>query len=169
MDTNTQLAPTLPNGSTALAQVSSEQGVTENLLVVFQLASQEYGLFADCVREIIRPRATTRVPNSAPTIEGVINLRGSIIPVFNLRRCLNLEQDDEAGAVHKVVMVVEINDAKAGLLADEVSDVVKITEQDIDQTSMQVEAGSSKQFIEGIVKLPGRLITLLHLETLLES
>lgn len=169
MDTGTQLARTAAKDSTALAKVSADKGAGFDLLVVFQLAGQEYGLFASNVREIIRRKATTRIPNSAPIIEGVINLRGSIIPVFNLRRCLNLHQDEEEEGINQVVMVVEVNNTEAGLLVDQVSDVVKIAENEIDQTASRVESTATKQIIEGTVKLPGRLVTLLRLESLLES
>lgn len=168
MDSGTQLAPTKKEDSTALAHVSDKEGAGFDLLVVFQLGGQEYGLFASNVREIIRRKATTRVPNSSPIIEGVINLRGSIIPVFNLRRCLDLHQDENEEGINQVVMVVEVNDTEAGLLVDQVSDVVKISPDEIDITARQVESGSAKQIIEGTVKLPGRLITLLRLENLLQ-
>lgn len=170
MDTGTQLARTGEKDSKALAKVSAKDGAGFDLLVVFQLAGQEYGLFASNVREIIRRKDTTRVPNSAPIIEGVINLRGSIIPVFNLRRCLNLHPgEEEEEGINQVVMVVEVNDTEAGLLVDQVSDVVKISENEIDQTASRVETTATKQVIEGTVKLPGRLITLLRLESLLEG
>lgn len=140
-----------------------------SLLVIFHLAGQEYGLLADVVREIIRRRATTRVPNAPPCIDGVINLRGRIIPVFNVRRRLGLPDGAGDAGAGQAVMVVECAGNDAGLLVDRVSDVIKISEQDIDSSARQVEAGKAKQFIEGTVKLPGLLVTLLKLEPLLED
>jgi purine-binding chemotaxis protein CheW len=141
-----------------------------SLLVVFQLAGQEYGVLADIVREIIRRRATTRVPHAAPGIDGVINLRGRIIPVFNLRRCLHLPEitatDELAG---QAVMVVERDGDDAGFLVDRVTDVVKITESEVDHSTRRVKSGLKEQYIEGMVKLPGRLVTLLRLDPLLDG
>jgi purine-binding chemotaxis protein CheW len=143
---------------------------TFSLLVVFQLAGQEFGVLADVVREIIRRRATTRVPHAAPAIDGVINLRGRIIPVFNLRRCLHLPEvtaEDELAS--QAVMVVEHEGDDAGFLVDRVTDVVKIAESEIDHSTRRVKSGLKDQFIEGMVKLPGRLVTLLRLDPLLDG
>ncbi len=151
----------------ARAQTEAEQ---YSLLVVFQLAGQEFGLMADVVREIIRTRATTRVPNSPPCISGVINLRGRIIPVFDMRRRLKLPAAaaDDASA-SQAVMIVESEGNDAGLLVDMVSDVLKIAHSAIDTSAHRVEAARKTHFIEGTVKLPGRLVTLLRLEPLLED
>jgi purine-binding chemotaxis protein CheW len=141
-----------------------------NLLVVFNLAGQEFGLLADAVREIIRCRATTRVPHASSYIDGVINLRGRIIPVFSLRRRLGLPPAtaDDAAA-NQAVIVVELDGNDAGLLVDMVSDVVKIAASDVDTSACRVEAAQRTHFLEGTVKLPGRLVTLLRLEPLLED
>jgi purine-binding chemotaxis protein CheW len=141
-----------------------------SLLVVFHLAGQEFGLLADAVREIIRRRATTRVPHASPYIDGVINLRGRIIPVFNLRRRLGLPPAaaDDASA-SQAVIVVEYDGNDAGLLVDKVSDVVKIAGSDVDASACRVEAARQTHFLEGTVKLQGRLVTLLRLEPLLEE
>jgi purine-binding chemotaxis protein CheW len=140
-----------------------------SLLVVFHLAGQEYGLLAGVVREIIRRRATTRVPNAPPCIDGVINLRGRIIPVFNVRRRLALPDGAGDASANQAVIVVECSGNDAGLLVDKVTDVIKISQAAIDSSARQVEAGKVKQYIEGTVKLPGRLVTLLKLEPLLED
>jgi purine-binding chemotaxis protein CheW len=143
---------------------------TYSLLVVFHLAGQEFGLLADAVREIIRRRDTTRVPHASPHIDGVINLRGRIIPVFNLRSRLGLPPataDDKSA--NQAVIVVELDGNDAGLLVDKVSDVVKISSADVDTSACRVEAGRQTQFLEGTVKLQDRLVTLLRLEPLLED
>ncbi len=169
MVAETGLVSAASDQSTAIAHVAEGQTPGYDLLVIFHLADQEYGLFANSVREIIRRKPTTRVPNSADIIEGVINLRGSIIPVFNIRKCLGTELDETDESAHQIVMVVEVSDSEAGLLVDQVSDVVKISENEIDRSSKKVEAGSSRKIIDGTVKLPGRLITLLSLESMLET
>ena len=132
-----------------------EHSETFDLLVVFQLMDQEYGLMASKVREIIRNRPTTRVPNASIYIDGVINLRGQIVPVFNLRRRLGMPEADETDG----------NDA--GLLVDRVTDVTKIESSSIDLTISNIKGLYGKQFVEGTVDLEGRLVTLLKLEQLL--
>ncbi|MCH7471696.1 chemotaxis protein CheW, partial [bacterium] len=109
------------------------------------------------------------VPNSSPYIEGVINLRGRILPVFNVAKKLKLASRDEKRESTQAVMVVEMNGEDAGLLVDRVDDVVKIRESDIDHTARRVQAEANGQFIEGTVVLRGRLITLLRLGSLLEE
>jgi purine-binding chemotaxis protein CheW len=153
----------------ALVPAGTGDQLELDLLVVFHLAGQEYGLLANAVREIIRRRATTRVPNSSQFIEGVINLRGRIIPVFSLRRRLGLPEGADDPSANQAVMVVECDGDDAGLLVDMVSDVVKITAAEVDFSARQVEAGRDRQYIEGTVKLPGRLVTLLKLPPLLED
>lgn len=153
-----------------------------DLLVVFQLAGQCFGLLASNVREIIHIRQTTRVPNTARHVEGVVNLRGRIVPVFSLSRKLDLaiaaqsappvvtEEgliDFEPGAVRRTVMVVEEEGGLAGLLVEQVTDVVKISMADIDLSASAVEKKGSG-FVWGTITLEGdRLVTLLHLEALL--
>ncbi len=154
-------------GSTALAHTSElEQDVFE-LLVVFKLAGQEYGLLAGTVREIIRNRDTTRVPNVAGHVQGVINLRGRIIPVFSLRKRLGQPEIEPELVAAQTIMVVESDGSDAGLLVDAVADVVKITSSDINLSVQKVESGMARHFVHGTVILGQRLVTMLVVEALL--
>jgi len=146
-----------------------EKEASFDLLVVFRLIDQEYGLMASCVREIIRNRNRTRVPNASRFIDGVINLRGRIVPVFNMRRRLGLEEEEVGRRDECTIMVVESEDNDAGLVVDRVADVVKIDDTSIDRTVSQIKGLMGSQFIAGTVDLNGRLVTMLKLEPLLES
>jgi purine-binding chemotaxis protein CheW len=136
-----------------------------DLLVVLRLAGQEYGLMASGVREIIRYRGTTRVPNAPAGVTGVINLRGRIVPLFSLYSRLGLVA--AAADSEQAVMVVEFHGEDAGLLVDSVSDVLKIDETTIDRRASLVESTGGRHFIEGTVNVSGRLVTLLRLEALI--
>ena len=138
-----------------------------DLLVVFRLLGQEYGLMASSVREIIRNTKRTRVPNSSRYIDGVINLRGRIVPVFNMRRRLSLEEQNLRLSDECTIMVVESDGNDAGLVVDRVADVVKIDDASIDTTVSQIKGLVGNQFIAGTVTMDKRLITMLRLEPLL--
>jgi len=168
MSTRTSKALARAATPTALAQ-REVHAESFDLLVVFELADQQYGLFASNVREIIRNRRTTRVPNAEDCILGVINLRGSIIPVFDTRRRLKLPEVTAEQATQLAVMVVESSGHDAGLLVDRVVDVVRIGDAEINRTAQVVEHGKTQRFIEGTVEASGRLVTLLKLEALLEG
>jgi purine-binding chemotaxis protein CheW len=153
------------------ALVKAEEATHESfdLLVAFELAGQEYGMMASVVREIIRKRATTRVPNVAGYIQGVINLRGRIIPVFNLRRRLNLPEAEGDERANNAVMVIECDGNDAGLLVDKVTSVLKVDDKQIDRTVTRMDTSIGKKFIDGTVDVNGKLITLLKAEPMLES
>ncbi|MBN2082981.1 purine-binding chemotaxis protein CheW [bacterium] len=151
----------------ALVHVEDAQHNTFDLLVVFELCGQEYGLMASTVREIIRNRSTTRVPNSNKYIDGVINLRGKIIPIFSMFRRLNLTEPEAEEVKHLTIMVVESEGNEAGLLVTRVTDVVKLAVEDINHTASRIGNQHSSKFIEGTVSLGNRLISLLRLPPLL--
>jgi purine-binding chemotaxis protein CheW len=153
----------------ALAKAAEVTARSYDLLVVFKLAGQEYGLLANNVREIIRHRSMTRVPNAPPCILGVFNLRGRIVPLFSLYQRLGLEALRAAGTTERAVMVVEYEGSDAGLLVDEVSDVMKIGLNAVDRSAMKAESTAGRQYIEGTVVVGERLITLLRLSSLLED
>lgn len=153
----------------ALTTVAAAAVHAFDLLVVFRLAGQEYGLLASHVREIIRHRGMTRVPDAPPCILGVFNLRGRIVPLFSLYRRLGLQAMRAEGSQEQAVMVVEYDGNDAGLLVDEVSDVLKIGLDTIDRRATLAESTTGRQFIEGTVIVGERLITLLKLASLLED
>jgi len=159
----------VPETQQALVPLAQQAAAGYDLLVIFRLAQQEYGLLASSVREIIRERALTRVPNSAPCINGVINLRGRIVPVFNLHRRLGLEEAGKPGAAKRAILIVEHDGNDAGLLVDEVSDVVKISEREVDHSAQLLELTGMKHYLEGTVTIGERLVTLLRLGALLED
>jgi len=140
---------------------NAEQGIQQ--LVTFRLGEEEYGVDILKVHEIDRMMDITEVPNAPPSIEGVINLRGKVIPVINLRKKFNLPPR-ESDARTKIV-VVDIG-TSAGMIVDSVSEVLRIS-SDIVEPPPPMTVGISSDCIRGVGKLKDRLLILLDIEKLL--
>lgn len=133
-------------------------------LVTFSLG-EEYGVPISQVREIVRVSGITSVPNSPSYMEGVINLRGRVLPVLNLRKRLRLPSLDISGRSR--IIVTETADKVIGLLADSVSHVIKVSSQSVEEAPEEVLEVDT-DYITGVGKLGDRLIILLDLERLLK-
>ncbi len=138
----------------------------EEQLVVFDVGKEVYGVDISRVQEIIRMQAITRVPGAPPFVEGVINLRGKIIPVIELHHRFGLASSD-AGTDGRIV-VVETEGHVVGMVVDSVSEVMRISTECIEPPSAIV-AGADTDYMRGIAKLEGRLIILLQLDKVLTS
>jgi purine-binding chemotaxis protein CheW len=132
-------------------------------LVVFALGDEEYGLPITQVQEIIRFSEPRTIPNPHASIRGVINLRGRIIPVCDLKLQLDVHAAARADDDCKIV-IVESAAGSAGLIVDDVNEVMTITEEQIEQ-----EAGSREGYLHGIAKVDERLIVLLDAPGLVEA
>lgn len=133
-------------------------------LVIFRLDNQEYGINIFNVNEIVPYSLPTKIPNSPAYIEGVLNLRGSVIPVINLRKKFNLEDN---AANDRTRIIVSNNEGKiAGFVVDEASEVLTIDKNSIEQVS-DVVSNISRRFIEGIGKKEGgEMFILLNIKEL---
>ena len=136
----------------------------ERQLVVFQLGAEFYGVDIARVHEIIRLQSITRVPRAPSFVEGVINLRGKVIPVVDLRRRFGLPTSEHTRATRTVV--VEIGDQVVGIIVDSVSEVLRVSTSTIEPPS-PVVAGIDSEYLHGIAKLPERLVILLDLDRVL--
>jgi purine-binding chemotaxis protein CheW len=144
--------------------VDSSSAGDERQLVVFELGGELYGVEISRVHEIIRLQTVTRVPRAPAFVEGVINLRGKVIPVVDLRRRFGLESAEHTRASR--IVVVEIGDQVVGIIVDGVSEVLRISESTVEPPS-PVVAGIDSEYIHGIAKLPERLVILLDLDRVL--
>ncbi|GAB6877119.1 chemotaxis protein CheW [Thermaerobacter litoralis] len=136
-----------------------EAGARENrVLVLFRLAGEDYGLDVGCVREIITWQPPTRVPRTPPFVEGIINLRGHIIPVLDLRRRLGLAQGERERSTR--IVVVELGATVVGLVVDAVSEVIRLPGGTIEPPAEVLAVDAS--FIEGIARHGDRLILVLQ-------
>ena len=139
----------------------------ERQLVVFDLASEAYGVDIGAVREIIRMQTITRMPRTPDYVEGVINLRGKVTPVVDLRKRFGLAEA-EGDSRHQRIVVVDTGTRSMGFVVDAVSEVLRVPVGSIEPPSSVVTSADS-DYLVGIVKLPDRLISLLDLERLLEG
>ena len=134
---------------------------SEIQLVIFKLGREEYGVSILQVQEIKRITEITRVPHTPDYIKGVINLRGSVLPVIDLKNRLNLPQQGSTEDMR--IIIVKVKDISVGMIVDAVSEVMTINEKDID--SPDVVAGSvSANYLSGVGKLENRLLILLNLD-----
>ncbi len=143
-----------------------EQGAREGQLVVFQLAGQTYGIDIASVFEIIKMEAITRVPRTPDFIEGVINLRGKIIPVIDLCRRFNLDRPEITNSSR--IIIVDVGGNTIGMIVDGVSEVLRINEDSIEPPPPMIH-GIEAAYLRGIAILGNRLIILLNLEKIFED
>jgi purine-binding chemotaxis protein CheW len=129
-------------------------------LVTFTLGKEEYGVEINSVQEIIRAIDITTVPGAPDHVKGVINLRGKIIPVVDLRKRFCLA--DVAASDEQRIVVVEPGGKRLGMLVDSVSQVIKLSSaiiEDIPEEAVTLE----ENYIKGVGKLDNRLIIILDL------
>jgi len=133
-------------------------------LVSFILEDVEYGIDILSVHEIMRIPEITRLPNTPSFIVGVINLRGNIIPVVDVRLRFGMLHADVTELTR--IIVIETNDKLVGLMVDNVYQVVRLLQNSIDPPSEMIE-GISEDYIMGIGRLRNRLIVILNLKKIL--
>ncbi|MDH5388594.1 MAG: chemotaxis protein CheW [Gammaproteobacteria bacterium] len=149
---------------------SEEQEDLENegimQLVGFEVGKEIFGVDILMVREIIRSAPITPVPNSPEFVEGVINLRGDIIPVIDLRKRLNLFTEEMQKK--NWILILDIEGSVTGFVVDMVDEVLKIDEKTIEPAPEIVLAGLESQYIRGVVEVAGkRLMILLNFDSIL--
>lgn len=128
-------------------------------VVIFSLNEEEYAVPISFVQEIINPLVFTKIPKSPFFVEGVINLRGHIIPVISGEKRFNLEFKDNYDSNSTKIIVVKLEDDTIGLIVDNVSEVVHINVDDIEPPP--VDPNDSTEIIWGVGKYQKRLIILL--------
>ncbi|MDH4027600.1 MAG: chemotaxis protein CheW [Nitrospirota bacterium] len=133
-------------------------------LVTFTLKNEEYAVDILKVQEINRIVEITKVPNSPDYVEGVINLRGKVIPVVNLRRKFGFEEKERDDTTRIIIM--DINGLTNGLIVDSVSEVLRIP-SDIVDPAPPMASDMNSLYIKGIAKLENRLIILLDIDRLI--
>lgn len=146
---------------------ASETGIAgARQFISFKIGDEEYGVDIMAIREIKGWTATTELPDAPLHLRGVINLRGAIIPVFDLRARFS-GQLTHATPRH-VTMVVTVGSRVVGLLVDAVADIIAVAAEDI-QPVPDLERAGREQFLSGLVTVEGRMVALLDLESLLQA
>jgi purine-binding chemotaxis protein CheW len=135
--------------------------MTDSIQVVsFKLGSEEYGVDIGQVQEINRMVAVTHVPRAPQFMEGVINLRGQLIPIIDLRTRFGMERAEHSKNTR--IVVTEIGTKRIGMVVDSVSEVLRLPLEQIEEAPDMI-SGVDTEYIRGVGKLDERLIILLDL------
>ena len=134
-------------------------------LVSFHIGGEEFGLNILQVQEIIRIQQLTRVPNSPDFVEGVINLRGKVIPVIALRRRFGL--GDAPHDKQTRIVVVEVRGSVLGFIVDSVSEVLRIPADTVEPPPRLSKV--EREYVSGVGKLDNRLLILLDIDRLMSD
>jgi purine-binding chemotaxis protein CheW len=132
--------------------------------VIFSLGEQIYGIEILKIREVVSYRKITPLPNMRGFIKGIINLRGVILPVFDLRRKFHLSETTYT--VFHSIIVMEILGRVMGVIVDEISDVVELYPEDV-QPTVNLPPGVQTEYIKGIGNKEQELIILLDVDKIL--
>jgi purine-binding chemotaxis protein CheW len=130
-------------------------------LVVFTLGAEEYGVPITLVQEIIRYTAPRPIPGSPSHVEGVINLRGRIIPVVDLRSRFGVYGDRPE---ESKIVIVEMSELTVGIVVDEVREVLSVGAE---QCEAPPEGAGDADYLDAVAKLEGRLLVILDMHKLL--
>ncbi len=136
---------------------------TENLeLLCFRVFDELYGINILDIKEIIKPREVTEVPRAPAFVIGVLSLRGTIIPILDMRMRLGMNREQESGKER--IVVIRNNESFSGLLVDEVIQVVRMKKESVEPAPAVLE-GIDRDFVFGIGRTEGRLLIILNLES----
>ena len=145
--------------------VEKNANVNDLQLVVFRLGNEEFGADISQVREIIRVGEITSIPQSPPDIPGVINLRGEITTVINLRKRMGMEDKPVDG--NSRIVVVEVDKKTVGLMVDSVAEVKHVNTSQVEPISTVIVEDAEQSCIMGVCKLKEHLLILIDLRKVL--
>jgi len=136
-------------------------------VIVFNLGSEQYGVEVDKVKTIERMMPMTRVPKTPKFVKGVINLRGVVVPVIDLRGRFGLEETAYTGDTR--IIIVNAENLEVGLIVDSANDVIDIDSDNIVDPP-EVVGGVKAKYLRGVAKLAdGRLLVMLNLSEVLNK
>ncbi|MGD0585609.1 MAG: chemotaxis protein CheW [Oryzomonas sp.] len=136
-------------------------------LVSFKLDNEEYGVEVLKVREIIRMPTITKMPNTPQYVEGIINLRGKVIPIISLRKRFSLMENDADSQTRIIIM--DVAGGMTGFTVDAVSEVIRILSSEIQPSPTVAAGGVGQEFITGVINHGERLLVLLELERMFSN
>lgn len=142
------------------------QTVPQVQLVTFRLGGEEFGLDVFAVHEILRYQEPTPVPRAPAFVEGVMDVRGTLVPVVDLRRRFELSEV-QVGDDTRIV-VVEFGGERLGLVVDSVTEVMRVPETAIQPPPRYIR-GLAAEYVRGIARMEGRLVVLVDMDRILSS
>ena len=144
----------------------SDNALTDLKVIVFQLKDEEYGIPVQQVQSIERMMHITRVPKVAKFVKGVMNLRGVVTPIIDLRKRFGIEEVSYTESTR--IIIVGVNDMEVGLIVDAANDVIDIPEGAIEPPP-EVVGSVEVEYLKGVAKIGKRLLILLNLDKVLIS
>lgn len=141
----------------------TEQGFEEFLC--FNLADEEYGVNLMEIKEIIKPRELTEVPRTPDFVDGVLSLRGVIVPVLDMRRRLAMPPGQERSLER--IVIVRHDESLTGLRVDRITGVLRIVNANRESTPGVLE-GTAREFVSGIGRCGGRMIIILDVASIID-
>jgi purine-binding chemotaxis protein CheW len=148
--------------SNALVQIKSTDSGSELIqLVSFELDGEEYGIDVLTVREIIRMPSITKMPNTPDYVDGIINLRGTVVPIISLRKRFSLMDRDHDRQSR--ILVMEVGDNLTGFIVDAVAEVIRISSAEIQPTPSITQGSTAQECITGVINHAERLLIVLDL------
>ena len=148
----------------ALVKVDAHSKQDELIqLVSFMLADEEYGVEVLKVREIIRMPTITKMPNVPQHVEGIINLRGKVIPIISMRRRFCLMENENSNQTRIIIM--DVCGTLTGFIVDAVSEVIRVRSSEIQPPpSMVLSGGIGQEFITGVINHAERLLIVMDID-----
>ncbi len=141
-------------------------GIRQEIQVVgFYLGEDEYALFIHKVREIYAMTEIRKVPKAPQFVKGVINLRGTIVPIIDLRKRFDLDANESKHTAK--ILIVELGKNQVGMIVDNVSEVMRFYTDEIEKAPPMFSSNISSQYVQGVAKMNDKLIILLDIEKLL--
>ncbi len=154
----------------AIAKVALDTGETEDVvqLVGFEVSDELFGVDILMVQEILKDITVTAIPDAPEFIVGVVNLRGNIIPVINLRKRLKLSGDIPSNEDEVWIVILNIGDRVTGFLVDRVTNVMKVPTKSIKPPpELVVSDGLKSDYIRGVCKQNKKLLAILDFNRIL--
>lgn len=143
-----------------------QEAAKERHLLAFQLGSEEYAVPVDQVESIIKPTSITPVPGSTDRVRGIMNLRGRVISVLDLRACLGMEPDDDVP--QPKILVVKIGSVTVGVTVDNVSEVFTLEAASLSAPPWEIR-GAGASAIDGVIQIDDRLIASIDLSAVVNT
>ncbi len=134
--------------------------------VVFKLDKEEYGLDIMKVNGIEKYQEVVKVPNTQKYIEGIINLRGEVLPIYNLRKKFHLKDKDVDDETK--IIVTFTNDMKIGFIVDSVAEILHINDKDVESTP-KIVTGINRKYIKSVAKVDERMIILIDIDQMISD
>jgi purine-binding chemotaxis protein CheW len=151
----------------AIKNSSKEASHELTQLVSFHLDNEEYGVEVLKVREIIRMVNITHMPNTPQYVEGIINLRGKVIPIISMRKRFGL-MDMESNNQTRVI-IMDVGGELLGFTVDSVSEVIRVSASEIQPAPSVASGGIGQEYIEGVINHADRLLVLLNLDMMFSN